>query len=218
MKSNILIRYHQDVFSKQLIDEEIVEIKQHYNEDEIEQIFRPIFNIRSPKSPYKVAYYERETFTRIFLSRTKNNQKVKLLPTPKKIDPADIGFLESTITHTRATRQGSLVRNTIIRQQLKALSYDIKTDYIEPRIRAPFNLNEEIIITMSFDSDKGFTFSYDDLPPVEGTSDNFNEGEKIFFDNLVLYTRHIVNLKERNEIEETHHQIIRRLINNPELI
>jgi len=53
---------------------------------------------------------------------------------------------------------------------------------------------------------------------MRGTSDNFNEGEKDFFDNLVLYIRHIINLKERNEIEEAHHQTIRRLINNPELI
>lgn len=216
LKSNILINYHENIFSKDLTDENIETFKSSFNDEERDEIFRPIFNIRSLKSNYKVAYVDRENFRKIFLSRTKNSQKAKLLP-PKSIDKADIGILESIITHTRSTSKGGHLRHIILKEQLNRYSFDLRTILISSSIREPIVLNEEIIINVSFSSEIGFTFSYDELP-VEGTSITYEGAETEFYNNLVLFIRLIVRQQEPNQDDELYFNIIKRLINNPDLV
>jgi uncharacterized protein (DUF2267 family) len=216
LKSNILIRYHDDVFRKELTEENIKLFKSEFPDYDIEQIFRPLFNIRSNKADYKVAYYDRESLELHYVSKTKNSQKSELLPV-KVLNSEDIGKLESTIAHTRTTAKGTYSRSVILKQELKSYSFDHKTNLIEPKGSHPIILNQEIIISVGFNSQVGFTFSFDDLP-VEVSAIVFADGLSEFYNHFISLIRELRSKENRTEVEEQYWSVIKKLVENPDLI
>ncbi len=172
LKSNIVLKYHAEIFSQDFTEENINHFKTDFSQDEIEDIFRPIFNIRAINTNYKVGYYDRENFKLSYLSKTIASQKRKLLRV-RRLPAEDIGKLESTLVHTRTTQGGFPSRKVILKQELKASSFDYPTNVIEPINKSPIILNQEIIINVNFNSETGFTFSLDELPiEASGNLDN----------------------------------------------
>lgn len=216
LKSNILIKYHDEVFTKDLTDENIDQLKSEFTNEEIDQIFRPLLNIKSNKADYSVSYIDRDSLKKVYLPNAKNIQKQKLLP-KKEISVEDIGQLENIISHTRVNQKGIFSRSTILKQELKAYSFDHRTDYLETKKHQPLILKEEIIINIDFNSQLGFTFSFEDLP-VETTSITYTEGLIEFYDNLIDFIKNNLQLKEKNDLESQFWLVIKRIIENPESI
>lgn len=213
LKSNVLINYHQDIFVKDFTKENIMEFKSRYSDEEIEQIFRPIFNLRSSRSSYKISYYDRESFSRNYLNKTKNSQRTELLPV-RKVNADDIGRLENIISHNRTTIGGSFIRNIILRQELKTYSFDFRTSLIEPKENSPLILNNEITINVGFDSEVGFVFSLEDLP-IEVSSIVFHDGLIKFYTELYFLFRNLASKVEKNDDEQQHWAIVKSLLQNP---
>jgi len=211
LKSNILIRYHDEVFSKELTDTQIGDYKNEYSPEEIEQIFRPIFNIRSNKTQYRVSYYDRESLKRQYISRSKNTEKVKLLPV-REVDKDEIGMLESVIAHYHGSS-----RKVILRQQLRSSSFDYPSKLIEAKGYAPIMLNEPIIINIEFNNEIGFTLSFDDLD-LEVTSTNFNDALAQFYEHFVNLLRKLNYTETLSETEQGYWKVITKLITNPKAI
>jgi hypothetical protein len=148
LKANVVAKFHNEIFSNLLTDEDINIIKKNYADEEVNEIFRPLARIKSNNTPYKIGYYDPDTFDKRFSDRIVNKQKKQLLTT-KPISQEDIGQLESSITHTRNLQSGKVSRKTIVREQLKAYEFDIRTNIIEPSNEAPIILIDEIVITRS---------------------------------------------------------------------
>lgn len=214
LKSNILIKYHDEIFSKDLSDESISLFKEKFSNDEIEEIFRPIFNIKSARSDYNVFYYDRESITKKIIAATKNIQKQKLLP-KRELSPVDIGQLENIISHTRFTQNGFFSRKTILKQELKSYSFDQRTNYIDVKGFAPIILKQEIVINVDFSSEIGFTFSFEDFS-IETTSIIYNEGLHEFYHQFLAYVKYISHLEERDDIQTRDWLLIKKLIENPQ--
>lgn len=209
LKSNVLTQYHNNVFIKEYSDSNIEYFKSHFSSDEINDIFRPLFNIKSKRAPYKVAYYDRESLKKVYLPVARNREKKKLLPkrTPEK---EEIGFLESIITHNRGSK-----KNVILKQKMKSSAFDYPTNLIEPKGYQSIILTEEILINVEFNSESGFTLSFEELD-LEVTDVIFLEAlNKFYIEFLELVIT--LNLKsERNDVEIGQWAIIKRLIGNPE--
>lgn len=214
LKANIVKKYHDEIFTNPLTDKDIQLIKEEYDEEDINQIFRPLAKIKSNNSPFKVSYYDKESLRRVSLGRIINDQKKKLL-TIKQISKDDIGVLESSITHTRSSQDGKITRNTILKEQLKSYEFDIKTKYIEPKAGSSILLNEEIIISVFFNSDKGFTFSFDDLK-IEFTDIQYQSGLNAFYKLLFDRIIYLAGLEEKNIDESNDIMVIRKFIHNLE--
>lgn len=214
LKANIVNKYHDEIFTNPLKDEDIKLIKNEYDEEEINQIFRPVAKLKSTNSPFKVSYFDKESLSKVSVGRIIHDQKKKLLPI-RALSKENIGYLESTIIHKRNSEDGKITRNTLFKEQLKSFEYDIKTNYIEPKEGSPLLLNEEIIVNFSFDSMIGFTFSFDDLK-IEYTSSEYHKGLTGFY--TILYNRiiHLANLDELNVEESIEWGIVQKLLNNPE--
>ena len=214
LKANIVNNYHTDIFINPLTKDDIVSIKNEYSDNEINDIFRPITKIKSIGSPYKIGYFDRETFNKVPVPTIINSQKKDLLPI-KQITQEDIGILESSIIHTRNSVTGKVSRSTIFREQLKSYEFDIKTNQIEPNEIAPLILNKEIVINVIFNSENGFTFCFDDLK-IEKTETEYHKGLSSFF--KLLYDR-IINLCNLDVMTENDYRdftIVKKLINNTE--
>ncbi|MFA6924827.1 MAG: hypothetical protein WC223_11315 [Bacteroidales bacterium] len=216
LKSNVISKYHDEIFKLQLTDENISLLKNTYADDEINQIFKPLLKIKSKNVPYKVGYYDRETLNKTYLNRILNTEKRKLLPI-NKITPEDIGFLESSIVHTRSSDDGKKSRNVILREQLKSYEFDLTTNQLEFRDKGAIILNQEILINVNFDSTSGFTFEFDDLAIVF-THTNYHQGLTEFYNEFYNKIKHLANKTEKNENELNDWVIVKRLINNPESI
>jgi hypothetical protein len=209
----VIINYHEKIFINPLDDIEIGLLKKKYKEDEISQIFKPVTRIKSPRSPYKVAYFDSETYRKQYVASIAKAQRKKLLP----LDPPsaeDIGVLESSIIHSRRTNVGTTKRNVIQREQLKTAELEFKTGQIEPKEHRPLILNESIVVDLDFDASRGFTFSYDDLK-ISHTDTDYAQGLQVFYgqfyDRLMAITRQY-SLDKKSSTEWT---IITRLLNDP---
>lgn len=216
LKANVVAKFHNEIFSNPLSDEDIDIIKKNYAEEEVNEIFRPLTRIKSNNTPYKIGYYDPDTFDKKFANRILNKQKKRLL-TVKPITQEDIGQLESSITHTRNLQSGKVTRKTIYREQLKAYEFDIRTNIIEPSNDAPLILSEEIIITVNFDSNTGFTFSFPDFR-VEFTDIEFNRAKEGFYNSFNSKLKYLANKDLVREDERKDWEAVSKLIGNPDAL
>lgn len=215
-KSNVIIDYHNEIFANPLSDSDINQIKENYSEEEINDIFRPLSKIKSPNSSYKIGYYDSDNFNKIYTTKIINKQKTKLL-TVKKITQEEIGELESSIVHKRSSSTGKVSKKTIFKEQLRSFESAIKTNQIIPKERATLILSEEILIIMNFNSDKGFTFSFDDFR-IESTDVEYDkaltEFYNIFYNKLVR----LVNKIELTDEEQKDFGAVSMLIGNTDTL
>lgn len=216
LKANIIDKYHKEIFTNPLGDEDIEKIKKTYSEEEVNDIFRPLTRIKANKTPYKVGYYDSDNFNKVFVDRIVNKQRKKLLTT-KQLSQDDIGELESSIVHKRSSQSGKVTKKTIIRERLKSYEFDIPTKIIEPKDQRPILLVEEILLSVSFDSETGFTISFDDLQ-VENTDVEYQKTLTGFY-NLMFDK--IFRMKDKGDMnvqEMKDWDIIKNLIGNTEAL
>jgi hypothetical protein len=212
MKANIVSKFHHEIFINPLNDSDIETLKNIYSEDEINQIFRPLTKIKSNSTPYKIGYYDPERFQKTYLKKIVNSQRRKLL-TVKQISKEDIGELESTISHIRSSQDGKLSKKTIFKEELRSYDFIKKTNFIEPKDRPSIILNEEILINVSFSSEIGFKFSFDDIN-IECTNVEYEKGLIEFYTLLYNKIVNIVNLDAGNAEQLNDFELIKKLIGN----
>jgi hypothetical protein len=216
LKANIIYKYHDEVFTNSLSDEDIEILKQKYNDDEINEIFRPLVKMKSVGSPYKIGYYDKDSLKKVYLRPIVNLQKKKLLPV-RQISNEDIGFLENSIVHKRSYTSGKVSKSIILREQMKVMEFDINLSQIESNDASPILLNEEIVVNVLFNSENGFTLNFEDLK-IENTDTEYH---KVFVGfNKALYDRiiYLCGLKNMNEDECRDFSVVKRLINDPEAL
>jgi len=119
LKANILQQYHENIFTSPLDNTQIEKFKGEFQPEDLDRIFRPIIRIKSNRSPYKVAYFDNETYHKKYLLRVSSDQKAKLLPLVEE-SRENIGILESSIVHARELASGKKARSLIQRQQLQS--------------------------------------------------------------------------------------------------
>jgi hypothetical protein len=215
LRSNILLDYHEEIIKNDFSDEKIQILKSKYDADELEDIFRPIFRMRSTKSAYHIGYYDRETLRKHFISKTKNNQRAKLLPI-RKVTEDDIGHLESMLSQTYQREGKATHREVIFSQQLTSYEFDKQTNIIEPKGHAPIILNQEILINVKFDSRVGFTFNFEELD-LEVTDMHFHDGLNKFYLSFIALIRSLWSrpYDELTDVEQPQFSTLSRLVNNP---
>lgn len=212
LKSTIIESYHYQIFTNPLSDDEIVKIKEDFSEEEVNAIFRPLIKIKSNSSPYKISYFDAENFNKKYAKPIVNKQRKQLLSI-KTLTTEDIGELESLIVHKRGIQSGKITKKTIFKEDLKSYETDIRTNSIELSEGGNFLLAEEILISMNFNSDKGFTFAFDDLE-LEYTDIEYSKALNGFY--LMLYST-LVELANKTEFtfeEEKFRNIASRLVGN----
>lgn len=212
IKSNVVAKYHKEIFINPLTDEDIEIIKKNYSEEEVNDIFRPLIKIKSNNTPFKVGYYDTEDFNKKFVSKIVNKQKQKLI-TVKQISKEDIGELESSLVHKRSGKGGRTSKQVIFKEQMKTAEYDIKISEINPKESNPILLAEEIIVSMNFDSNKGFTFSFADLN-IQNTDTSYQKSlegfHNIFYDKL----KRLAKESEDDFTNQKDLKVANRIINN----
>jgi len=213
LKANVVNRYHSEIFINPLTYEYIQKIKETYTKEEVNDIFKPLTKIKSNNSSYKVGYYGKEDFNKNYLGKIVNAQKKQLILV-KEITQEDIGELESSIIHKRSYTSGKISKKTIFKEQLKKYEIDIKTDRIEPNDKSPIILNEDIIITMSFDSNTGFTLLFDDLN-IKYTDIEYHKALTGFYDIFYNKLISLLGKTSRSDQEERDWSLIKKLINDP---
>lgn len=214
MKSNIVAKYHNEIFTNPLLDENIEMIKRDYSEDDVNEIFRPLTKIKAVNSPYKVGYYDPENFNKTYSNKILNKQRKKLLSV-KKLSQEDIGELESTIIHKRSSQTGKVTKKTIYKEQLKSFEFDVPTNEISPKGESPLILHEEIVLNVHFDSETGFKISFDDFQ-IESINTEFERGLSDFYTLFYNKLVHLVNTDEKTEAEHKDWEIIKKMIGNPD--
>lgn len=216
IKANVVSKYHHEIFINPLSDEDIQEIKKDYSEDEVNDIFRPLTKIKSNNTPYKVGYYDTEDFNKKFVSKIVNKQKQKLI-TVKQLTQEDIGELESSLVHKRSGKGGRTSKQVIFKEQMKTAEYEIKISEIIPKDNNPLLLSEEIMVNMTFDSNKGFTFSFPDLN-VQNTDIVYIKALEGFYNTLYGKIIDVINAKEPNREEQRDWNVVKKLITNPDAL
>lgn len=216
VKANIVSKFHNEIFTNPLDDESIKVIKEKYSDDEVNDIFRPLAKIKSVNTPYKIGYYDSDNFNKKYTSKIVNKQRQKLL-TLIQISQEDIGELESSITHKRSSEGGKMRKTTILKEQLKKYEFEIKTKQIETNDIAPIILNEEIVLNVLFNSDIGFTISFEDFA-VEYTDTQYEKTLKGFYTLFYNKIIELLKTKNKNDKEQTDWKIIENLVGNPEAL
>ncbi|MFW6046684.1 MAG: hypothetical protein ACOCP4_02695 [Candidatus Woesearchaeota archaeon] len=216
LKSNIVSFYHNEIFTNPLTDNEIEKIKNSYSESDIDAIFRPLSKIKSNRNPYKIGYYDSESMDKRYVKKIVNNQRRKLFPS-KEISQKDIGELESLIKHKRRSKDGTITKKTIIREELKTYEYDLKISKIEPRDKPLIILSEEILINIHFDSQTGFKFTFEDLE-IEHSSSEFHKGLEEFYSKFYEKIMTLANKENKTEKEQREWEVVKGLINNPDAL
>jgi len=213
LKADVLLQYHESIFINPLDDNEIERFKKEFPPEDLDRIFRPITRIKSNRTPYKVAYFDNETYYKKYLSRISSDQKNKLLPLIEETQE-NIGFLESSIIHARDLGSGKKTRSVIQRQQLQSYEFNERIRQVEPKDKHPLILQEEIVISVFFDIDKGFTFTYDDLD-ITVTDTDFARGKQNLHHAIYLRIEETVNAKPTAKIPPGWKAVIDRPLNNP---
>jgi len=216
LKSNVVIKFHNEIFINPLSDVDIKQIKESYTEEEVNEIFRPLTKIKSNNTPYKVGYYDSENLNKTYATRIINKQREKLLSV-KPISQQDIGELESSIIHKRSVQGGKVTKKTIFKEQLRAYEFDIKIHQLEPKDVSPVLLNEEILLSIYFNSENGFKFSFADIP-LEYTDTEYDKGLIGFYTLLYHKILSLVDTKDKNEQEFRDWEVVKRLIGNPDAL
>lgn len=213
LKSNIVTKYHENIFTNPLDDEEIYILKENYSEEEINNIFRPLTKIKSRNSPYTVGYYDMENYNKIIVPKIANEQKKKLLPI-QELTKDDIGKLENSIVHSRELGSGRVSKKTIFKEELKSFESEKFIKEIQLKDSSSILLNEEIILNINFDSENGFTLSYPDFA-VEVTDTEFQRATDNLNETLYRKIKFIINQHVRNDTDEVLWTYINKIINNP---
>lgn len=216
LKANVVAKYHNEIFTNPLSDEDIKIIKEKFSNDEVNEIFRPLTKIKSNNSPYKVGYYDSNDFEKKFANKIINKQRQQLL-TVKPITQEDIGELESSITHKRSSADGKVHKTTIFKQQMKSAELNFKTNQIEPTDHPAIILNEEILLDLNFNSENGFTFSYPDFRIVH-TDVEYHKALKEFYNNFYYKLKRLSETEIKNEEEQKDWDSVKKLIGNPDAL
>lgn len=214
LKGDIIINYHEKIFINPLSDGDIQLLKEEFKEEEINHIFKPITKIKTDTAPYKVAYYDIDSYHKKYVPQIAKAQRKKLLPLfPPSAE--DIGILESSIIHARQLNDGKKKRNVILKEQLKTYELEFKTNQIEPKELRPLILNEEIVIEVNFDAEKGFTFSFEELA-IHHTDIDYNLGLQSFYTKFYSKLIEIINIHKESGNDSPEWKIISKLLNNPQ--
>lgn len=216
LKSDIVQKYHNNIFTNPLNSESIQTLKKEFNNEEINDIFRPLTRIKAKNTPYKVGYYDTENFNKIFIPRILTEQKKKLLPIVE-INKDEIGKLESSIVHRRELNSGRVSKKTILSEELKSYEFEQLIKEITPKNYSSIILNEEILLNINFDSENGFNLSFPDFN-LELTDTEYQRGLDKLSELLYLKIVRISNKDIRNDIEESEWNFINKIINNPEAL
>ena len=155
-------------------------------------------------------------FIKKFVARIVNKQRQKLL-TLKPITQEDIGELESSITHKRSSLSGRVHITTIFKEQLKKYEFDVKTNQIDHRDNAPLILTEEILLNVMFNSEIGFSISFEDFR-IEHTDSEYEKTLKSFYSLFYDKMKYLVNITEKSEDEQRDWDAIKNLIGNPDAL
>jgi hypothetical protein len=212
IKANVVARYHSEIFTNSLSDEDIHIIKENYNEEEVNDIFRPLIKIKSNNTPYKVSYYDIEDFNKRFVSRIVNKQKQKLI-TAKQISQDDIGELESYLVHKRSGKGGKTSKQVIFKELMKTAEYEIKVSEVNPKDSNPILLSEDILVNMNFDSNKGFTFSFADLN-IQNTDVGYQKALEGFHNHFYHRLKELANSSIDDINIQRDFEVANRIINN----
>ncbi|MBI1184145.1 hypothetical protein GC194_07730 [bacterium] len=215
-KSNVIPNFHKEIFTNPLTDKEINELKSTYDDDAINEMFRPLVKIKSTRSDLKVSYYDKETLSKVSIPKIVNKQRKQLLTT-RKLTQDEIGELESNIIHKRSSSSGKVHKQTILKEQLKAYEFDISTNQIVPSKHNPIILREDISINVKFDSENGFIAVFDDL----NLSYSDTEYQKSLTGLYDKFYSKILILKRKNELtidDENDLRIVKDLIINIDAI
>ena len=212
LKSKIVNKFHNEIFINPLGEQEIIEIKEEFSDDEINEIFRPLAKIKSNNSGYSIGVYDTDSFSKKYIPKIVNKQKKELLTT-KTLSQEDIGELVTTIAHKRVSDNGKVSKKTIRSEEFKKYETNIKLKEIIPKDKPSIILSEEIIVDMLFDSNIGFTFSFDDFKVLytdteyQKAIDGFNNS---FYSKIIsLVNKDDLNTEEYNDL-----QIISKYIGN----
>lgn len=216
LKANVVSKYHNEIFINPLADNDIDSIKNNFSEEEVNEIFRPLSKIKSNNTPYKVGYYDSEDFNKKFVNQIVNKQRQKLL-TVKPITQEDIGELESSITHKRSSEGGKVHKTTIFKEQLKKYEFDVRTNQIEPKENSSLILSEEILLNVAFNSETGFTISFEDFR-IEHTDIEFAKTLKGFHTIFYEKIMYLANTIEKKEEEQRDWDVVKKLIGNPDAL
>lgn len=215
-KSNVVQKFHNEVFINPLTDDDIKIIKHNYSDEEVNEIFRPLTKIKSNNTPYKIGYYDSENLYKTYVTRIINKQRKKLL-TVNQLDQEDIGKLENSIVHKRSFQDGKILKKTIFKQELKSLEFDITSNEIIPKHNSSLILSEDIILSVYFNSENGFKFSFDDFQ-IEYMDTEYERGLTLFYSKFYDKVIYLVNNDSKNEQEQKDWEVIKRLIGNPEAL
>lgn len=216
LKSNVVAKYHDEIFVNPLTDEDIQKIKNNFSPDEVNEIFKPLTRIKSNNAPYKVGYYDPEDFNKKFVSKIINKQRQKLL-TIKSVTQEDIGELESSITHKRSSHDGRIHKTTIFKQQMKSAEWNFKTNQIEPADHSPIILSEDIVVDVNFDSSNGFTISYPDFR-IDYTNVEYIKALKGFHNGFYSKLKRLANQGAKSDDEQKDWEAGKKLVGNPDFL
>jgi hypothetical protein len=216
LKANVVAKYHSEIFTNPLNDDDIKVIKENFSSEEVNEIFRPLTKIKGANSPYRVGYYDSNDFNKKFSNKIVNKQRQQLL-TVKPITQEDIGELESSITHKRSSLDGKVHKTTIFKQQMKSAELNFKTNQIEPADYPALILSEEIVLDLNFNSSSGFTFSYPDFR-VENTDTEYHKALKGFYNAFYNKLKRLADLETKNEDDLRDWEIGKKLIGNPDAL
>ena len=212
IKSQIISNYHTEIFSNPLSEGDIKRIKHKYSEDDVNSIFRPLTKIKSQNTPYKIGYYDMNTFDKVYVSKIANGQRKQLL-TIREISKEDIGELESSLVHKRSAKGGRTSKQVIFKEQMKTAEFDIKISTISPKESKPILLAEEIIVNMSFDSNKGFTFSFSDLD-IQNTDIVYQKALEGFHNNFYYRLKELADKRKDDFVNQKYFELAKRIVNN----
>lgn len=216
IKTNIISNYHKEIFVNPLDNYHIDEIKEEYNDEEINEIFRPLTKIKSNNSDFNIGYFDTDNFSKIYIPKIVNNQRKQLLTT-KTLTPEDIGELVNTITHKRISEFGKISRKTISSEEFKSYEKDIKLKEIQPKDFGSIILNEEILVNMIFDLKVGFTFSFDDFN-IDYTNIDYEKAFLGFNNKFYEKIKFLLSKSNLSNEEQQYFKIVSGLIGNIDLL
>jgi|GEM_PF-920474 hypothetical protein len=214
LKADTLIEYHEQIFTRTLDDDNISLLKQDYTPDELDKIFRPISNIQDEKAPYKVGYFDPESYQKRYVPKTSAAQRQKLLAMDGAASQK-VGVLESSVIYVRELSRGRKEQRTILREQLNAFSFTKSIDQIDPHDKRPLPLRKNLAIDVQFNKATGFRYYNSDFR-IEHTDTDPQKGEDTFHSLLYNQIVAIVNGEIKPEAGINWRGIVDTFLTNPE--
>jgi len=216
LKASVVTDYHNEILINPLSDQDIDQIKKTYSSEEVEAIFRPLTKIRSHNAAYRIGYHDLKDFAKKFPDQIVNSQRLRLLP-PKQVNQDDIGELENLIIHKRSSQTGKIFKKTIHKTEFKSYEFDISLREVVSKDQAILTLKEEIVISVIFNSDTGFQFSFDDAK-VSCTDLDYGKGLTHF--SALLYDKimDLYQVEDKTTAQQKEWKRLKKMINEKDLI